>query len=80
MRTLKYNLPAYDELGEEVKGADVIMDYSEANLEIARREAWNGEVEVVDDGQPEIPEAPSVQERIAALEAAVLAVMGVQNG
>lgn len=31
---------------------DVIMPYTEANEEIAKREAYNGEYEIVDDGQP----------------------------
>ena len=33
------------------------MTYSEANEEIAKREAYNGEYTIEDDGQPE-PEAP----------------------
>lgn len=45
--------------------------YSEANEEIAKREAYNGEYTVEDDGQPE-PEQPMTDaERIAQLEEAL---------
>lgn len=47
------------------------MTWSEANEEIAKREAYNGEYTIEDDGQPE-PEAPQTQEeRIAELEEAL---------
>lgn len=52
-------------------GSSVEMDYSEANEEIAKREAYNGEYTVEDDGEPE-PEAeatPSQEDRLMALEA-----------
>ena len=35
---------------------DVTMGWNESNEEIAKKEAYNGEYEIVDDGQPE-PEA-----------------------
>ena len=45
--------------------------YSEANVEIAKSEAYNGEYPIVDDGQPE-PEQPMTDaERIAQLEEAL---------
>ena len=45
--------------------------YSEANVEIAKREAYVGEPEIYDDGQPE-PEQPMTDaERIAQLEEAL---------
>lgn len=45
--------------------------YSEANTEIAKREAYNGEYTIEDDGQPE-PEQPMTDaERIAQLEEAL---------
>lgn len=45
--------------------------YSEANEEIAKREAYNGEYTIEDDGQPE-PEQPMTDaERIAQLEEAL---------
>lgn len=45
--------------------------YSEANVEIAKSEAYNGEYTIEDDGQPE-PEQPMTdEERIAQLEEAL---------
>lgn len=45
--------------------------YSEANVEIAKSEAYNGEYTIEDDGQPE-PEQPMTDaERIAQLEEAL---------
>ena len=45
--------------------------YSEANEEIAKSEAYNGEYTIEDDGQPE-PEQPMTDaERIAQLEEAL---------
>ena len=42
---------------EDPKMEDVLQDmglqYSEANKEIAKREAYNGEYTIEDDGQPE---------------------------
>ena len=45
------------------------MGWNEMNEEIAKREAYNGEYTVEDDGQPE-PEA-TPEERIAELEEAL---------
>lgn len=47
MKIIKYTL----------SGNAVEMGWNEANEEIAKAEADNGEYEIVDDGQPE-PEAP----------------------
>ena len=64
---------------EKPEYEDVILDkeircseaYLEANEEIAKREAYNGEYTIEDDGEPE-PEAPQTQEeRIAELEEAL---------
>jgi hypothetical protein len=45
--------------------------YSEANVEIAKSEAYSGEYTIEDDGQPE-PEQPMTDaERIAQLEEAL---------
>ena len=49
--------------------SDVEMTWSEGNEETAKREAVNGEYEIVDDGTPEPP--PTQIDRIEALEAAV---------
>lgn len=45
--------------------------YSEANMEIAKREAYNGEYTIEDDGQPEPEQPMSDAERIAQLEEAL---------
>ena len=47
------------------------MPWSEANEEIAKREAVNGEYTIEDDGQPEPEQPMSDAERIAQLEEAL---------
>ena len=49
---------------------DKSMTWSEANEEIAKREAYNGEYTIEDDGQPEPEVKPTDAERIAELEEA----------
>ena len=49
---------------------DKSMGWNEANEEIAKREAYNGEYTIEDDGQEETT-APTPEERIAELEAAI---------
>lgn len=56
---------------------ETTMRYSEANEEIAKREAYNGEYEIYDDGQPEPVAEPTLEERTAALELAMLEMLGV---
>lgn len=46
------------------------IPYSEDNLAIAQKEAFNGEYTIEDDGQPE-PAEISQEERIAELEEAL---------
>lgn len=53
------------------------MSYSEKNLAVVLREAYNGEYTVEDDGQPEPVVEPTPEERLEALEAAMLEMMGV---
>ena len=52
-----------------------VIDYSEANLEVAKLEAV-GDIVPFDDGQPEVYQ-PTTEERLAALEAAQLEMLGV---
>ena len=47
------------------------MDWNEANEEIAKREAYNGEYTIEDDGQPEPEAKPTDAQRIAELEEAL---------
>ena len=42
------------------------MPWNEVNEEIAKREAWGGEYEIVDDGQPAPAEKPSQLDIIEA--------------
>ena len=42
------------------------MPWNEVNEEIAKREAYNGEYEIVDDGQPDPTETPSQLDVIEA--------------
>lgn len=65
MKVIKYNLISRVNIGtleepiyENRKDVAVTMPYSETNLAIAKSEAWEGLVEVTDDGEPDpIPEA-----------------------
>ena len=47
------------------------MGWSEANEEIAKREAYKGEYTIEDDGKPEPEAQPTDAERIAELEEAL---------
>ena len=44
----------------------IMLSQSEANEEIAKAEAYNGEYEIVDDGEPDPAEIPSQLDRIEA--------------
>lgn len=46
-------------------------DRLEANLAIARAEAYQGQVTVEDDGQPEPEDAPTLEDRVTNLESAI---------
>jgi len=46
--------------------ASMTVPYSEENEEIAKREAYKGEYEIYDDGQPDPVETPSQLDRIEA--------------
>ena len=77
MKILKYKLCTKVNHGTEEEPvweeilSDVEMGWNEANEEIAKREAYNGDFEIYDDGQPE-PEQPMTDaERIAQLEEAL---------
>ena len=67
MKIIKYNL------GEN----KIELGWSESNEEIAKREAYNGEYTIEDDGEPEPDAVISTEERLDALEAAMLEMMGV---
>lgn len=62
MKILKYNLCT-----EEGILFPVEMDWNEANEEIAKREAYNGEYTIEDDGQPEPKTEVSTDDVLNAL-------------
>lgn len=61
----------YDPETEEVKDTPILskveMPWSEANEEIAKAEAYNGEYEIYDDGQPEPVAEPTADDVLNAL-------------
>lgn len=65
----------YKFISAEYESNQIILDkkmtWSEANEEIAKKEAYNGEYTIEDDGQPEPAAEPTQEERIAELEEAL---------
>lgn len=43
------------------------MSYSESNMEIVKSEAYNGEYEIVDDGEPELVAEPTTDDVLNAM-------------
>lgn len=72
MKILKYNLCTKVNRGTEEEPqmeeilSPVTMGWNEANEEIAKREAHNGEYTIEDDGQPEPAEEPTQLDRVEA--------------
>ena len=81
MKVLKYRLCTEVNHGTEEQPdiqqifSEVAMGWSKANEELAKREAYNGEYTIEDDGQPE-PE-PTEQEQLRADVDFLLAMGGV---
>ena len=77
MKILKYNLCTKVNHGteEEPKIEEILspvtMGWNEANEEIAKKEAYNGEYTIEDDGQPEPEVSQTPEQRIAELEEAL---------
>lgn len=71
MKIIKYQLCTEVDHGTEDKPdiqqifSSATLGWSEGNEEIAKREAYNGEYEIIDDGEPE-PVAPPTNEELAA--------------
>lgn len=61
MKRIKYRFLSADETIMEKS-----LDYAEANVEIARQEAYNSEYTIEDDGQPDPADAPSQLDAIEA--------------
>ena len=81
MKVLKYRLCTEVNHGTEEQPdiqqifSEVTMGWNEANEEIAKREAYNGEYTIEDDGEPE--PAPTEQEQLRADVDFLLAMGGV---
>ena len=69
MKYIRYNLCSKVNTEEIIY--PVKMVWSEANEEIAKKEAHNGEYTIEDDGQSEPEAQPSTEERLAELEEAL---------
>lgn len=73
MKILKYNLCTKVNHGTEEEPqieeilSPVEMGWNEANEEIAKREAYNGEYTIEDDGQPEPAAEPTTDDILNAL-------------
>ena len=73
MKVLKYRLMTEVNHGTEEQPdiqktfSGVSLGWSEANEEIAKREAYNGEYTIEDDGEPEPETEPSTDEVLNAL-------------
>ena len=77
MKILKYKLATEINRGTEeepdieVSIAAVSMPYTEANYQLAQAEAYQGQVTIEDDGQPEPEPAPTLEDRVTNLESAI---------
>lgn len=73
MKIIKYNLCTKVNHGtkEEPKIEEILstvtMGWNETNEEIAKREAYNGEYTIEDDGQPEPEVQPTAEEILDAM-------------
>lgn len=85
MKILKYNLCTKVNHGTEEEPhieeilTPVTMGWNEANEETAKREAYNGEYTIEDDGIPEPEAQPSEAERIAEWEGMLNALFGASE-
>ena len=72
MKVIKYNLATQVNCGTAEKPnyitalSEVAMGWNEVNEEIAKREAYNGEYTIEDDGQPE-PDTASTDDVLNAM-------------
>ena len=72
MKFIKYKTVTYINRGTEdtpileERLMDTVRTYSKADVEVASSEAYNGEYEIIDDGEPEPP--PTTEQRVSDLE------------
>ena len=84
-KKIKYSLCAKVNNGTEEKPiweevlTPVEMDWNESNEAIAAAEAYNGEYTIEDDGMEEAV-VPTTEERLEAIESAMLDMVGVLFG
>ena len=80
MKIIKYKMCHMANIGtaEEPQMREMFfaveMDWSEANEEIAKKEAHNSEYEIIDDGQPDPSTEPSQLDRVES-QIAYLAII-----
>ena len=73
MKVIKYQLMKEVNHGTEEQPdihqifSDVSMGWNEANEELAKREAYNGEYTIEDDGEPEPSQEPTTDDVLNAL-------------
>lgn len=73
MKVIKYNLRSLVNRGTEQEPRleeilmPVVMAWNEANEEIAKAEARNGEYTIEDDGQAEEVKEPTTEEKVAEI-------------
>lgn len=73
MKWIKYRLCTEANCGTEEQPdiqqtfSDVSLGWSEANEETAKREAYNGEYTIEDDGEPEHTQEPTTDDVLNAL-------------
>lgn len=85
MKIIKYKLPVMVNAGTPEDPEDVVllsaveMPWNEVNEVMAKAEAYNGEYTIEDDGNPDPVAEPTPEERLEALEAALLEMMGVST-
>ena len=77
MKRIKYPIYQSTRENSEVITAPKSLPWSKANWEIAKAESYGAEPEIFDDGNPEPVAEPTDKERLEALEAAMLEMMGV---
>ena len=72
MKIIKYNFYTRINRGTdetpmwEETLSPVVMGWNEANEEIAKKEAYNGEYEIFDDGQPDPADIPTKEDELEA--------------
>ena len=68
MKWYKYKTAKEEQVGEEtcLVLSDVMKQATPETFEIAKREAYNGEYTIEDDGKPEPP--PTTEQRVSDLE------------